>query len=71
MKLLSNSMLLSLFDTLKRKFRDLFTLMSKPLLMVYIFTCHVKNQWNLRYGSIRAGDYSVFLFSGKKEMSTT
>ena len=38
--------------------------MSKPLLMVYIFTCHVKNQWNLRYGSIRrAGDYSVFLFS--------
>ena len=51
--------------------------MSKPLLMVYTFTCHVKNQWNLRYGSIRrAGDYSVFLFSrgqfsGKKEMSTT
>ena len=46
MKLLRNSYHYLFFDTLKRKFRDLFTLMSKRLLMVYIFTCLVKNQWN-------------------------
>ena len=37
--------------------------MSKSLLIVYIFTCCVKNQWNLRFVSIKAGDYSVFLFN--------